>query len=478
MNKQSLHDEIIRLHEEKGIKLDLLSDENFVDHEQYSYLKDAKKEHYSGWKWRAVVRNVIDKDPETRRIMYQRLLNLLLRYRRTERDYFKMNTEVGNYILPDPLNRLEILYKEYFEIYQKIINQIHFDFPKEEYSGNTIRGVINWSKTLQNSSTDFPLRFFSTIQNKKFETPGNILLVLCARWLNQESSKLLQKEFASPLDSYHRKLLRMIFENTERIIQNFSFPAVMNEAKRYWNLSYRDKKIRLLENNTEKRIRDGIVRNQNYSKLLKWIKKFRDLNITSLQGEKITKHPLESIRNMDTVFEAWIFFEFLDHVNKKGCNPTLHLNIDEDGDTFIDFSINEVNVKFYYERTFSTVGEFTWAVENRPDFTAMINNKIIAIFDAKNYQKTTNTADARRAMLVYLMNLDQDFGALIFANYPKNSHREDLKPNENSKNISDKITLSLLRMHPSNDEKELQFKRETLDAMFNAIANRIPLIAK
>ena len=63
MNKQSLHDEIIRLHEEKGIKFDLLSDENFLDHEQYSYLKDSKKEHYSGWKWHEVVRQVLDKDP-------------------------------------------------------------------------------------------------------------------------------------------------------------------------------------------------------------------------------------------------------------------------------------------------------------------------------------------------------------------------------------------------------------------------------
>ena len=116
MNKQSLHDEIIRLDEEKRIKFDVLSNENFLDHEQYSYLKDAKKEHYPYWKWHEVVRHVLDQDPETRRIMYQRLLSLLLRYRRTERDYFKMNTEVGNYILPDPLNRLEILYKEYFEI--------------------------------------------------------------------------------------------------------------------------------------------------------------------------------------------------------------------------------------------------------------------------------------------------------------------------------------------------------------------------
>ena len=85
-------------------------------------------------------------------------------------------------------------------IYREIKNRIHFDFPKEDYSGSLIRGNINWAKTLQNSNTKFPLTFFSSIQNKKFDTPGNILLVLCAKWLNQESSDVLQAKLTEPLN--------------------------------------------------------------------------------------------------------------------------------------------------------------------------------------------------------------------------------------------------------------------------------------
>ena len=109
----------------------------------------------------------------------------------------------------------------------------------------------------------------------------------------------------------------------------------------------------------------------------------------------------------------------------------------------------------------------------------MVDNEIIALFDAKNYtRKSDGMGRAKRAMLAYFMNLDESFGALIFPNHPREGGREVLHPKENAKYISNKIEFSLLRMQPSNDEKELQFKKETLDAMFNAIARRIPLVIK
>ena len=483
MNEIELKDSIEKLYKEEKIKFELLMDKYYIK-ERNPELYDTFKKYYpDNYKWSEFVRLVLYEEPEIIEYMYSRLLDLVLEHARTPDAYFTMKTETQNYIIPniiDKMNKLRILFKEYTEIYREIKNRIHFDFPKEDYSGSSIRGKINWSKTLQNSNTKFPLTFFTSIQNKKFETPGNILLILCAKWLNQDASQVLQAKLQEPINDVNRKLLRTIYEYTDDILRNFSFPTILNESKRYWRLEPNDDKIEFLESKARERIRDGIVRNPSYAKLLEWIKKFKDLNIKSVKNGKSTNHPLESRENMDHVYEAWIFFEFVNHlVHEKGIRPILNLEVKKGQQKALcEFNLNEVNVKFYYEKVFHQSN--TWAgLTSEPDFCAMVDNEIIALFDAKNYtRKSSNMGEAKRAMLAYFMNLDVSFGALIFPNHPREGGREVLHPKENAKYISNRIEFSLLRMQPSNDEKELQFKKETLDAMFNAIARRIPLVIK
>ena len=479
MDENELFAEIERLNKEEKINIRQLGDEDFIKQKNSELYNTFKSYYTEKFDWSGFVREVLYEAPKLREYMYQRLLDLVLEHQRSPDDYFRMETKIGNYIIPnaiDKLNKLRILFKEYEEIYREIKNRIHFDFPKEDYSGSFIRGNINWAKTLQNSNTKFPLTFSSSIQNKKFDTPGNILLVLCARWLNQESNEVLQAELTEPLNDDTRKFLRRIYENTEDILRNFPFPTILNESKRYWDKKPDDKNIEYLESQARERIRDGVVRNPNYARLLQWIKKFKDLNIRSIKMEKLTKHPLKSLENMDTVYEAMIFFEFVNYlVHEKGIQPILNLGGEESG--LCEFNLNEVNVKFYYEKTFHRSD--TWAkLESRPDFCAIVDNELITVFDAKNFWRKSSTGPARKAMMAYMMNLDVSYGALIFPHYPREGSREVLHPNENAKNISNKIEFSLLRMQPSNDEKELQFKKETLDAMFNAIASRIPLVIK
>ena len=46
--------------------------------------------------------------------------------------------------------------------------------------------------------------------------------------------------------------------------------------------------------------------------------------------------------------------------------------------------------------------------------------KILAVFDAKNYTKSSPISETQNKMLAYMTNLDINFGALIFPNHPKN----------------------------------------------------------
>ena len=146
------------LHDPQGLNLslDILKEEFFVEQPDRVEIKNAflaSKYHQHGWRWHRLVRIVLE-PPETRHYMYERLLNLILKHRRSYNDYFELKTEEGTFQIPNPigdLNRLEILLQQYFEIYHKIISQIHVDYLKSQYVGPTIRGKVNWHKTICNS---------------------------------------------------------------------------------------------------------------------------------------------------------------------------------------------------------------------------------------------------------------------------------------------------------------------------------------
>ena len=536
MNETELFEEIKNLNSSEGgnIKQSVLADENFIKQPQYDYLKRAYKNtkyFENGWKWHQLVRIVLEPQ-ENRQYMYDRLLTLLLKHKRSYEDYFTLRTEDGVFQVPNPLadlNKLEILYQKYFKIYKNIKNRIHFDYPKNEHVGG-IRGKINWDKTIKTSPTEFPMNFVTTVSQKIFETPVNILLVLCAEWMYRESNRLLQTEFDEPLTDYNKNLLRGISEKCKLILTNFPFKTVLNSSKKFWNLSYNDPRIKQLEVQSKKQIHQKIVKNQNYTKLLEWIDEFRELNIRRVSATTPTRHILESIENLDTVYEAWIFLEFVEYLHER----KYLINFQLGDHPNCQFEYGGAVVTFWYEKTFTRRGSHAWAVEHRPDFVAMIDDEIIGIFDAKNYGKSSSITDTQNKMLSYLNNLDANFGALIYPNHP--NYWDDLtteqkivkiKPvlktkypqeSENSikrmAHVQAKLewkelslenqeifpphafetmqypepgnkarfhldqTLALLRMSPENNSFAIDMKNETLDFMFKSIIDRIPLIVK
>ena len=520
-----------------AIKLSVLGNETFLDHPQYNEIKKMFRQteyHSRHWKWHQLVRLVLEPH-QTRQYMYERLLSLLLKHRRSYDDYFLLKTHEGIHQIPNPLadlNRIEILYGEYFQIYQDVKNRIHFDYPKNEYVGSSIRGTINWEKTIRNSTTKFPMEFVSSIKQKEFQTPENILLILCAEWLFRESSRLLQIDFKDPLSDYKRNLLSEISQKTQMILQDFPFKSILNESKRFWSLPYSDPRIKNLELKTKQRINQRLVRNVSYAKLLEWINDFRSLNISRVTDSTPTRHILDSLENVDTVYEAWIFLEFVEFLQEK----ELLINLKLGDKAYCQFEYRGAIVTFWYEKTFSRKEGHGWLSEHRPDFTAMVNNEILAIFDAKNYSKASSgyISESQNKMLAYLNNLDANYGALIYPNYPKNwddlTRDEKMQSlvlhitskkagytNSEIKNEARKFvdlswsklpneyqvlappiafrkfeypisgkkarfhfeqTLSLIRMSPEQSEIAIQLKNESLQEIFKAIVSRIPIVAK
>ena len=68
-------------------------------------------------------------------------MNLILKLK-LMRVYFKFLT-----LLAD-LNKLEIIFLRYFRIYKKIIDKIQFDYLRIENYNPSIKGKLNWTRTL------------------------------------------------------------------------------------------------------------------------------------------------------------------------------------------------------------------------------------------------------------------------------------------------------------------------------------------
>ena len=369
------------------------------------------------WEWHQIVRFALNQ-ANAPQFMYDKLWSLLLKHRGSYDDYFELDTELGTFPIPNALtnlNKLESLYVRFFEIFQDITNHIHFDYPKKEYYGPSFRGKINWERTIQRSSTEHPLQFQSVIPFRKFDTPENVLLVLCLRWLHKECERILQLDFPEPLSAEQKKVLEIISTRTKNMILNFPFNDIIKTALKFWNLEPNDKSITALENKTKNRMTNGIIRNKTYSELLNWIEEFRNLNLMMISKETPVRNLLRAREAQDTIFEAWIFLEIFDYFAEFGYEPTLHL---ESKPYFFEFDFKGKNIKFFYEKQFNPTGEYTWALQHKPDYTVIVDGKIIGVFDAKNFSKGQEPSPAINKILAYMLNFNTKFGVLFFPFLP------------------------------------------------------------
>ena len=441
MNEQELVDKVRKLvygdAENEPIPVESVRENSFLDQPQYRDLQNdfntSPFRKGNKWNWHQFVDMSIE-PPEIRQEMYQRTLSLLSDFGNSYKKYFILKTDAGLFHVPNSLsdlNRIKIVSEEYFKIYENIISRIHFDHPKEEQVGR-IKGKINWGKTIRTTSSKFPINFVTSLSKKNFKTPENILLVLCAYWILNESDRLLKTNFNTTLTVSSKIILSNIFRKSKFILQKFPFNEVLDISKQYWDFSYDPptNEIKNLELNTKKRILQGTIKNPYYFELMKWIQKFRDLGIKSFDKQSPTQNILESLKNVDTIYEIWIFMEFVTYVKEKGYLKKFELG--EIPKCTIAYDGSEIT--FWYGKNFIPRDGIVWAKHHNPDFVAQLNDIVLGVFDAKNYSLKTPRGETQDKILAYLNNFDTNFGALIYPNYPEDWNRKiepELESNEN-----------------------------------------------
>lgn len=470
MNRQQLLETINRLRKEENIPESILRDDGFIDLQEYRYLREEfVRNKIKGEKWHQIVRFALS-DPNERKYMYDRLLELLLVYRRSHTDYFELKSEIASILLPDRfsyLNRLTLLHKEYFEIYKSIINKIHFDYPSEIATGPLIKGRVNWSRVSRRSPTTFPIIFDIWEWIREFDTPENILLVLPAFWLGRESHRMLVLPFIESLNRLEVTMLNTLLTNTQEIRKSFPFHEVIDEARKFANLSVSDERVLRIESESLDRINDGQIKERyDYLRLLKWIRKFRELNIRMVSNT-LTNFPLDTLANLDTIYEAWIFFEIMNVVEQRYGLRDLQM---KETPYYFEFEFKSHKLKFFYEREFELGGRHAWAVTCKPDFIVMEGEKIIAIFDAKNYGVDGKT-EAKNKMLAYLTNLDCNFGALFF---PEFDHEAFVYPSKSaSARFHFDLKLAHYKIQPKNSEDAITTTKDMISDLLDEITRRL-----
>jgi hypothetical protein len=393
--KQILTKKIIDCYENQNFSFNDIYSRDFITDQNLKELW-AKRENQND-KWESFVKYVLF-DQKERQYISEQLMRLLLDSQDSIDGHFVISDDTGKFTLPDRLSeflRLRASCANFFEIYQKIISRINFDYPQREFSGTRIRGKIDWNKTSKNSFGMFPTNFHTRSWIREFDTPENRLLLLCANWIKQDSIKILKINFEEPLSTDERGFLINIHESISNIILHFPFSDVTRQVHGLKDLQKNSLPVTNLRRDVNKRIIEGKIKNSQYGNLQKWVGKYIDLSPEGKIHDK-DMFVVESMTNIDKLYEILIFLEFFKYLKDvKRCNPQLKLH--SDSNYKIIFRIGGDTVEFYHEKNFGKTDKSSpsWILTSKPDYTAIVNEQIVAVFDAKNYFKMDKKLDEK-----------------------------------------------------------------------------------
>jgi len=397
MSDQELLQGIRALHDVDGFEVELIANIKILFKKENKRLLELfNKRENPQEKWSQIVSFVFE-DLGERKFLTEKIMRLLWSHYKKYTDYFEIVTETGRYALPDRFSdfvRLRTLYEKYFEIYNNIKKRVNFDYPTEKFSETTIQGKINWSQTFRRSPFLFPTVFQTTNWVRKFETPENTLLILYAFVIRNDCMNILNKSFEGGLFPDEHELIQKIIDGTKKILSTFPFRDVVKQAKLHSNFDLESRQNEQLLKDTKKRINSRQIRNPEYIKLIKWIDEYRHLNVQSIRASK-SKFQLRHKKDLDFLYELWIFLEFFSYVRYQKHREA---KIYPGTPAYISFELQEKTVKFYWSKKFEkydpdsnpnskhkTNDDIAWVRKVNPDFSAMVDDKLIAVFDAKNY---------------------------------------------------------------------------------------------
>jgi hypothetical protein len=430
-------------------------------------------------KWSGFVRELIIWNDLAIEEMNRRLLRLCLRYPAKDQEFFKIEDEIGTYTLPtrvDKLNKLSLLAKELvFDIFPSIENHLNFSSKLELYNLSDIRGTIDWNSTILTATSrgeKTPIQFVCHLNETKFDTPENFLAMACLLRLQKDIEILLYHKGDDELNYKETYLLGNLKNHVDKVVSKTILREIVTPLKNY-SLKLDGSAIKNLEAESKQRVRQGIVKQKSYQRLLDWLTKYRGYNIRSLR-ENYANFPIDHEKAIDKMYELWIIFEILDYmVEKKQVKflKTLYRN----ENAFAGFQLRLDNTVFNLIYQYRTKG---WSQEeSEPDFVIQVEGReeIPIIMDPKNWS-AEQVGDAYHKMLGYLLNLSKhhtEVGILFFPHLKTRHRRDGKEPAPYVESVEEvygqKITFTTMFMNP----KETKYLLINLEKVYDYIRNAL-----
>ena len=441
-----------------------------IQHPQIAkeFASDIVKIKQSGAKWGEFLREIRFWHTAGIEQMNRRLLQLSLLYMTKGQQFFNFNNEIGSFTIPtriDRLNKISLLANELlFDIFPRIEGHLNFETGSEIEQAKTVRGTINWNKTILDSACHgqkFPLQFSCIVERTHFDTPENLLALYSVLRLQYDLESILffKGNSSESLSWKEIRMLKNLKNHVDSTVFHTKLRELIPKIEWYRNHNPRSKFVEKRENKTRDRIHRGIIKQKSYIDLVEWMRKYRGYNVRSLSKE-FTNFPVNHKKSFDTMYELWIIFEIMAYLQKRGMQFITSL---EHNNEFAGFKIrsNDVVFKLNYQ------GRYTGWTErvSNPDFTIQIGDtdNIPIIMDPKNWAKS-QSGEAIHKMLGYMMNLfefDAHIGILFFSHLTK--EHKSLQPLpyvEKSHEIHGKnFILSSMYVNPTHTHIELSLEK-------------------
>lgn len=426
--------------------------------------------------WQQTIREIRNWEDQELDYMYQKIMAMSRQILGKNVQYFTVETFSGQLTIPDRiqiLNRLITLSNELLtKIYPSIMRLLNYKINDEEIISSNIRGTINWNKTIQHAlktSGGELISFVSSLPTRSFQTPENILLLLSIKLLHDDAKQIMDfqnKEYVSPED---KEIIWDVANRTKKILTDPFLSEISKNTKTIKVIVDSPTEIKRILKYVEKNLQLQKTTQKEYYNLLGWTKKYIDFNVNRYQN--LSNFTLENIKDIDTMFELWILFEFVTYfkkIHRAKIHPITETKKGEIKLRGFEIEIKENKFNLMYDHEYKKIPIGSGGFEHeenkiKPDFTFEFGENCLCghkqsehhkkkkqfnqcewnkgqkdydvgcrcdqfrkhiplVLDAKNW-KNENRIDAVRVMTWYLMNMNKyktKTGILLFSNYKPN----------------------------------------------------------
>ena len=409
--------------------------------------KLSKKRSDSSKYWKRTIREMRYWKDQDLDYMYQRVMILSRRILKNQQFEVKMHSGGGT--IPDGtsiLNRfVEYSDKLLLEIYPLILRLVHYQIGTREIYTKSVRGNINWNKTILNTikiSTRTPTSFVCNIPQKTFSTSENLLLYVAVTWIFNDAVYLHNFQKINDTSNEEKKKIWAILKSSKKILDSPLLVEIENDSNVANQFARPTPKIKPILTSIERQLMHSANPQTSYLQLITWMRQYVDFNVNRYSD--LAPFTFQHTKGFDTMFELWVLFEMMYYIKKM---PATQIKpfIESNNLKRFKFKINDHIFTLHYEKKYDDV---QIGSEVTPDYTIEANNrcccgnivntdldddsipickcgnftpKVVLIMDAKNWDEGRRI-DGVKIMVWYMVQMNRyqpKTGILFFSNYKK-----------------------------------------------------------